>query len=158
MTFFKVRTDGRHARPTKRSTDAGFSLTEIMVAVFIMALLSAAVVVSVGGFADDARDGRVESDLSVLYQSLENYKLTIGRYPDTDQGLEALVTPASDLSNPDRFPEGGFIPKLPDDPWGNPYQYVRPGEDGRPFDLFSFGADGRPGGEEADADRSYWGS
>lgn len=132
---------------------AGFTLIEIMVVVVIIGVLAALVVPGVLGRADDARVTAARSDISSLMQALKLYKLDNQRYPSAEQGLEALV----------RKPTAGTIPanwkvyveKLPNDPWGRPYQYANPGVQGD-IDVFSFGADGQAGGEGADADIGSW--
>ena len=98
---------------------------------------------------------KARADISVLEQSIEGYRLDNFTFPTNEQGLQALVTPPAGMTRPDRYREGGYIRRLPQDPWGNPYQYAVPGEKGR-FDIYSFGADGRKGGEGDDADIGNW--
>lgn len=136
-------------------SDAGFSLVELMVVVFIMGLLATVVLVNVIGNVDKARLQKAKTDIATLEQSLERYRLELMTYPTIEQGLEALVSAPGDLRNPERYPAEGFIKRLPEDPWGNPYQYVYPGENGQ-VDIFSYGADGAPGGEGYDADVGNW--
>ena len=99
---------------------------------------------------------QIEDLISDLAQALESYKLDLFAFPSTEQGLQALVTPPAGLSQVERYREGGYIRRLPKDPWGNPYQYRSPGAHGV-IDVFSFGADGREGGEGKDADIGNWG-
>lgn len=140
-----------------RKSEAGFTLTEIMVVVFIIGLLSTVVLVNVLGARTDAQTKTAQANISALTQSLERYSLILYSYPTEDQGLEALVEEPAGLSNSALYPRGGFIQQLPLDPWGRPYQYVFPAERSRAaYDVFSFGADGEPGGEEENADIGNW--
>jgi general secretion pathway protein G len=104
---------------------------------------------------DKAMKGKARADVAVLEQALEAYRLDNFAFPTNDQGLDALVTPPAGLNQVDRYREGGYIRRLPKDPWGNPYQYRTPGAHGA-IDVFSFGADGREGGEGKDADIGNW--
>jgi general secretion pathway protein G len=139
----------------KRKSERGVTLTEMMVVIVIIGLLSTIVVVNVLPLLGGAREDKVRADLATLEGSLTTFYATYGRYPSTDEGLEALVNPPEDDSVSARYAEEGFIQRLPDDPWGNPYQYLSPGEHGR-FDVYSLGADGRPGGEGDNADIGNW--
>lgn len=133
----------------------GFTLIEIMVVVVIMGILAALVVPKLMGRTDDARIMAARQDLSTLMQALKLYRLDNSRYPSTEQGLNSLV--AKPTSGPEArgWKNGGYIDKLPKDPWGNPYQYLSPGLKGE-VDIFSYGADGQPGGAENDADIGTW--
>ena len=138
-------------------SEAGFTLTEIMVVVLIIGLLSTVVLVNVLGARTDAQTKTAQANVSALSQSLERYSLQLYTYPTQDQGLQALVEAPSDLSDNVLYPRGGFIQKLPDDPWGRPFQYVIPAERSRgAYDVFSFGADGAVGGEDENADIGNW--
>lgn len=140
-----------------RDGESGFTLVELMVVVFIMGLLATVVLVNVLGNVDTSRVKKAEVDIAAIESSLERYKLQLIDYPTTEQGLEALVSAPDDLGRPERYPAGGFIKRLPQDPWGNDYQYVYPGEyntDG--IDIYSFGADGQLDGEGLDADIGNW--
>lgn len=137
--------------------EAGFSLTEVMVTILIIGLLSTIVLVNVLPSRDRAMVQKAVADIGALEQALERYRLDMLDYPTTEEGLEALVEVPDGHDRADRFQEGGYIRRLPVDPWGNAYRYVRPGEDDRPFDLFTTGADGEVGGEELDADIGNWG-
>ena len=139
----------------KRKSERGVTLTEMMVVIVIIGLLSTIVVVNVLPLLGGAREHKVRADLATLEGSLTSFYATYGRYPSTDEGLEALVNPPEDDRVSARYAEEGFIQRLPDDPWGNPYQYLSPGEHGR-FDVYSLGADGRPGGEGDNADIGNW--
>lgn len=132
----------------------GFTLLEIIVVITIIAILAAYIAPKVAGRADDARISKVKNDIQVLESALELYRLDNYKYPDTDQGLQALVTkPGDDLKN---WKSGGYIKKLRKDPWGNEYQYSRPGRESAEFDIFSYGADNAEGGEGPDADIGTW--
>jgi general secretion pathway protein G len=98
---------------------------------------------------------KARADVAVLEQAIEAYRLDNLAFPTTEQGLKALVSPPASLARADRYREGGYIRRLPQDPWGNPYQYALPGEHGR-FDVYSFGADGAKGGEGENADIGNW--
>lgn len=135
--------------------EAGFTLLELMVVIVIIGLLATIVMVNVLPSQDRAMKEKARADISVLEQSVESYRLDNFTFPTPEQGLQALVAPPAGMTRPDRYREGGYIRRLPDDPWGNPYQYAAPGEKGR-FDIFSFGADGRKGGEGDDADIGNW--
>ncbi|MES2722081.1 MAG: type II secretion system major pseudopilin GspG [Pseudomonadota bacterium] len=135
--------------------EAGFTLLELMVVIVILGLLATVVMVNVLPSQDRAMKEKARADISVLEQSIEGYRLDNFTFPTNEQGLQALVTPPAGMARPDRYREGGYIRRLPQDPWGNPYQYAVPGEKGR-FDIYSFGADGRKGGEGDDADIGNW--
>lgn len=140
-----------------RISEAGFTLTEIMVVVVIIGLLSTVVAINVFGASATAQLTTAKANISALSQSLDRYRLQMHSYPTEEQGLIALVEAPSDLDNPALYPRGGFIQRLPDDPWGRPYQYTVPAERSRVgFDVFSFGADGEPGGEDENADIGNW--
>jgi general secretion pathway protein G len=135
--------------------EAGFTLVEIMVVVVIIGLLATVVVLNVLPSQDRARIEKARADIGRIEQAVEMFRLDMGRYPTTDEGLEVLVTAPGDARLAARFPEGGYINRLPEDPWGGSYQYMSPGEHGR-FDVWSHGADARPGGEGNDADIGNW--
>ncbi|WCL53737.1 type II secretion system major pseudopilin GspG [Gimibacter soli] len=135
--------------------DEGFTLVEVMVVIVIIGLLATVVVINVLPSQDKAMVEKARADILILEQALEMYKLDNLTYPTTDQGLEALVTPPAGLSRPERYRPGGYIKRLPDDPWGNAYQYATPGEHGS-VDIFSLGADGRMGGADLAADIGNW--
>jgi general secretion pathway protein G len=98
---------------------------------------------------------KARADISVLEQALETYRLELLQYPATRDGLQALLAAPAGLSRPERYRKGGYIRRLPADPWGNPYQYRLPGQHGT-FDVYSFGADGAAGGEGEAADIGNW--
>jgi general secretion pathway protein G len=133
----------------------GFTLIEIMVVVVIMGILAALVVPKLMGRTDDARIQAARQDIGTLMQALKLYKLDNQRYPTTEQGLQALVVKPTGGPAANGWKTGGYIDKLPKDPWGNPYQFLSPGIKGE-VDIFSYGADGQPGGEGNDADIGSW--
>jgi general secretion pathway protein G len=131
----------------------GFTLIELMVVLVIIGVLAALIVPNVLDRADDARVTAARTDVSNLVQALKLYKLDNQRYPSADQGLEALVRkPTVGTAPPNWKP---YLDKLPNDPWGRPYQYVNPGVKGE-IDVFSFGADGTAGGDGNNADIGSW--
>jgi general secretion pathway protein G len=143
------------ASVSRRALARGFTLIEIMVVVVIMGILAALVVPKLMGRTDDARIMAARQDISTLMQSLKLYRLDNQRYPTTEQGLQALVSKPTGGPAANGWKQGGYIDKLPKDPWGNPYQYLSPGLRGE-VDVFSLGADGQPGGTGNDADIGSW--
>ena len=146
-------TDDSHADIKDR--EAGLSLIEVLAVLAIIGVIGTIVMINVLPLLGGANTTAAEAQVGQLEQGVETYRLVIGRYPTTEEGLEALVTVPDDPRDAASFPEGGFINDLPLDPWGNPYQYLYPGENGR-FDIWTWGADGRPGGEGEDADIGNW--
>ena len=133
----------------------GFTLLEIMVVVVILGILAALVVPKIISRPDEARIIAVKSDIASLMQALKLYRLDNQRYPTTEQGLQALLVKPTAAPIPLNWKAGGYVERLPKDPWGNPYQYLSPGVRGE-IDVFSYGADGAPGGEGNDADIGSW--
>ncbi len=138
-----------------RRVQRGFTLIEIMVVVVILGILAAVVVPRIMDRPDDARITKAKQDIRVLESALNLYKLDNFVYPTTQQGLESLVAKPGGEPEPRNYKAGGYIKSLPKDPWGNPYQYLQPGVKTE-LDLFSLGADNRPGGEGAAADIGNW--
>jgi general secretion pathway protein G len=134
---------------------AGFTLVELMVVIVIIGLLATVVMINVMPSQDRAMVEKARADVAVLEQALETYRLDNLAYPRTEQGLDALRNPPPGLARPQRYRQGGYIRRLPTDPWGNAYQYRQPGRRGG-FDVFSFGADGVEGGEGDSADIGNW--
>jgi len=143
------------ARPAyhRRRRVQGFTLIELMVVLVIIGVLAALIVPNVLDRADDARVTAARTDVNNLMQALKLYRLDNQRYPAAEQGLEALVRkPTTGTVPPNWRP---YLEKLPNDPWGRPYQFVNPGVKGE-IDVFSFGADGQAGGEGPNADVGSW--
>ena len=138
-----------------RARQAGFTLIEIMVVVVILGILAAIVVPRIMDQPDKARVTKAKQDIRVLESALNLYKLDNFYYPSTQQGLEALVAKPGGEPAARNWKSGGYIQQLPKDPWNNPYQYLQPGQHGE-FDLFSYGADGKPGGEGIEGDIGNW--
>jgi len=135
---------------------AGFTLIEIMAVVLIIGLLSTIVGVSIFAQVDKGRVTSASVQIANLESVLELYRMDNAHYPTTEQGLDALVNEPDGAKN---FPPGGYLQKrrIPEDPWGNPYEYEQPGQNNaHSFDLWSYGADGKPGGEGVDADIGNW--
>ncbi|WP_277873260.1 type II secretion system major pseudopilin GspG [Sphingomonas profundi] len=137
-----------------RSAEHGFTLVELMVVIVIIGLLTTIVVINVLPSQDKARVEKAKTDIALLEQAAEMYRLDNLSYPGGGDGLKALVSAPAGVDT-GRYRPGGYIRKLPDDPWGNPYHYVSPGKHGA-VDIFSYGADGREGGEGNDADIGNW--
>ena len=147
--LFHLFTDTNRA-PAKfrrKAKPNGFTLVEMMVTLFILALLTTVVAINVLPNQDKAMVQKAKADIAVLGQALETYRLDNLTYPDVGAGLQALVTPPATAGGRTE----GYIRKLPNDPWSRPYQYSNPGRNGA-FDVYSLGADGAPGGENENAD------
>jgi general secretion pathway protein G len=140
---------------SRHSSASGFTLIEIMVVVVILAILAALIVPKVISRPDEARVVAARQDIATIVQGLKLYRLDNGRYPTTEQGLAALVSRPTVAPLPQHWKSGGYLDRMPLDPWGNPYQYLYPGLRGE-IDVFSFGADGLAGGEGFDADVGSW--
>ena len=138
-----------------RLNDDGFTLIEVMVTILIIGLMGAMVVGVVLPQFEQAKTQKAIADIRTLETNLDRYRLAMGTYPSIEQGLDALVSEPGDLSGNARYPAEGFIRQLPQDPWGYDYQYVFPGERGM-IDVYSYGADGQPGGEGLNADIGNW--
>ena len=138
-----------------RTRRSGFTLIEIMVVVVILAILAALIVPKVMSRPDEARVVAARQDVAAILQALKLYRLDNLRYPTTEQGLAALVARPTVAPVPPNWKAGGYLERLPKDPWGNAYQYMNPGVRGE-IDVFSYGADGAPGGEGYDADVGSW--
>ncbi|WP_066554970.1 type II secretion system major pseudopilin GspG [Croceicoccus bisphenolivorans] len=138
-----------NARKKRRN---GFSLVELMVVLFIIALLATVVAINVLPSQDKAMKVKAGADIATLAQAMEMYRLDNASYPDASAGLSALVSPPANLAMPQNYRSGGYIKALPTDPWGRAYQYRSPGQNGKPFEIYSLGADGQPGGDGDNAD------
>ena len=134
---------------------SGFSLVEILVVLVIMGLLISIVAPTVLNQADDARIQKAYADFNSIETALKIYRLDNFVYPSSEQGLEALVEASTIDPEPRNFKSGGYLPDVPLDPWGNPYLYLSPGENGE-VDIYSLGLDGVSGGEGQNADIGNW--
>ncbi len=141
----------------RQNSDRGFTLLEIIIVVFILSLLVAIVAPRIIGRTDEARVTGAKIQIRNFETALKLFKLDNGFYPDTQQGLDALIEKPATGRIPQKYKEGGYLEqkKIPPDPWGNPYIYVSPGLQGD-FDIISYGNDGKEGGEGKDADIKNW--
>lgn len=130
-------------RPKLKHTSGGFSLLEVMVVLVIIGIIASLVVPNIMGSQDTARMQKAAIDVGSLESALALYRSQNYDYPSTEQGLEALIEKTDIEPIPRRFPEGGYLKRLPKDPWGNDYQLLNPGEHGK-MDVFSMGPDGEP--------------
>lgn len=142
--------------PAQRNhREAGFTLIEIMVVIAIIGILATLIVPNIMGRPDEARITAAKHDVGTINQALKLYRLDIGRYPTTEQGLKALVERPTSEPIPQNWKTGGYLSSVPKDPWGNAYYYSNPGARGE-IDVISYGADGKPGGTGTDADIGNW--
>ncbi|MBD8548777.1 type II secretion system major pseudopilin GspG [Sphingomonas sp. CFBP 8760] len=139
----------------KRPIRNGFTLVELMVVIVIIGLLATIVALNVLPSGDTARIQKAKADIAQIEGGLELFKLQNVNFPTTTQGLQALVTAPSGLADPSRYQQGGYLKRLPDDPWGRPYLYASPGQHGE-ADVWTYGADGKEGGEGINADIGSW--
>jgi general secretion pathway protein G len=153
------RSHPKRCGPRRRG--AGFTLIEIMAVVLIMGFLAGIVGVAVFGQLDKARVTTAQTQIKSLENALAFYQMDNGHFPSAEQGLEALVRPPTSGPQPRNYRPGGYLQggQVPLDPWGNPFQYESPGQiNTNSFDLWSFGADGRPGGDGVNAEIGNWSS
>ena len=146
-----ISPDSGFRRSDGRDGESGFTLVELMVVIVIIGLLATVVMINVLPSQDRAMVEKAKADISTLDQAMEMFRLDNLAYPAATDGLQALISPPPTLTQPARYRSGGYIKKLPNDPWGSPYQYTVPGRSGA-FDIYSLGADGAPGGENENAD------
>lgn len=140
------------SRPSRgKAGEQGFTLVELMVVLVIIGLLATVVMINVMPSQDKAMATKAKADIATLEQAMEMYRLDNLSYPGGGDGLNALVSPPAGVAGSGRYRPGGYIKALPKDPWGRPYQLAVPGRAG-PFDIYSLGADGAPGGEGENAD------
>jgi len=138
----------------RSKNQAGFTLLEVMVVIVILGILASFVVPNLLGNKEKADQQKAITDIVALENALDMYKLDNSVYPTTDQGLDALVTKPTN-PEPRNYRDGGYIRRLPQDAWGNDYQYLSPGDNGA-VDIFSLGADGQEGGDGINADIGNW--
>ncbi|WPD21522.1 MAG: type II secretion system major pseudopilin GspG [Candidatus Electrothrix aestuarii] len=145
------------ANKATQRDERGFTLIELMVVIVILGILAGMIVPKIMDRPEEARRTKAGVDISALSQALKLYKLDNGKYPTTDQGLQALVEPPSTGQLAKKWREGGYLDKanVPKDPWDNDFIYISPGTHGD-FDLMSYGPDNEPGGEGMDADINSW--
>ncbi len=134
-------------RHKARREQTGFTLIEVMVVVVILGILAAIVVPQIMDRPDEARIVKARNDVKALEAALDLYRLDNYQYPTTDQGIDALVTKPSGSPEPPRWKEGGYLKKMPVDPWGNPYQYLNPGTRAA-VDIYSLGPDMTPSDDD----------
>ncbi|MGB8338582.1 MAG: type II secretion system major pseudopilin GspG [Burkholderiales bacterium] len=139
----------------KQKQARGFTLIEVMVVVAILGILAAIVVPKIMGRPDDARIVAAKQDIGAIMQALKLYRLDNATYPSTEQGLQALIAKPGSQPIPLNWKSGGYLDKVPKDPWGHEYQMLSPGVHGE-VDVFSYGADGQQGGEGNNADIGSW--
>lgn len=142
-------------KESKQYTQSGFTLIEILVVLAIIGILASVVVPNILDNPDKARVIKAQQDIKTIESAMQMYKLDNFVYPSTDQGIEALVDKPTGGTIPKNWKEGGYLKDLPEDPWGNPYQYEQPGRHGA-IDVYSLGADGQPDGDDMNADIGNW--
>ncbi len=145
----------RNSAAPGAAREEGYTLTEIMVSIFIIGLLTSIAFVYVVPLMSKGSLQTARTQIAIFDEAMTLYYADMLSYPTTEQGLSALAERPDNLANPDRYPARPYMKNIPNDPWGNPYNYEFPGEHGE-FDIYSFGADGLPGGEGDDADIGNW--
>ena len=146
----------RATRADATDKEAGLSLLEVLVTITIIGIFGTIVLLNVLPAQEQAMVQKARTDIATLEQAVDAYRLDMRRYPTTEQGLRALVQEPTGQNAPRNWRKGGYLDRLQQDPWGNAYQYQNPGRDGRLFDLYSFGSDGRSGGTDSAADIGNW--
>jgi general secretion pathway protein G len=141
----------------KKRDCRGFTLIELMVVIVILGILAGLIIPRIMGRPEEAKQLKAKMTIESLETALNLYKLDNGGYPDTEQGLQALIEKPETGNIPKNWREGGYIEKgkLPKDPWGNDFVYLSPGVHG-PYDIISYGYDGVPGGEDKNKDINSW--
>ena len=145
----------RQTTADRMRRQAGFTLIEIMVVIVILGLLAALVVPKLVGRTEEAKRTQTRVQIKNIQQAMELFKLDNGFFPSTDQGLEALVRMPEAGRIAKNYRKGGYLERVPKDPWGNPFVYVSPGQNAD-YDISSYGADGVPGGDGEDSDVNSW--
>ena len=145
----------RRKAGNRRGGRAGFTLLELMVVIVILGLLAALVVPKLIGQSEKAKQTAAQVQIRSIEQALQLFKLDNGFYPATEQGLAALVRAPEVGRIPKNYRKGGYMDRIPNDPWANPYVYLSPGAHGD-YDISSYGADGLPGGDGENADINSW--
>jgi general secretion pathway protein G len=145
----------RPARALAAGISSGFTLIELMVVIIILGILAGLIVPRLMDEPDKARAVKAKAQIQSFTMALNKYRLDNGDYPSTEQGLQALVTKPGTGKVPTNYPDKGYLSKVPKDPWNHDYIYASPGEHGD-FDLISYGADGREGGDGKNADIRSW--
>ena len=152
FTFFGLKLSKRQS---ENRSQLGFTLIEVMVVIAIIGIMATLIVPQIMSKPDEARVIAAKQDINSIVQALKLYRLDIGRYPTTEQGLSALVAKPTTDPIPQNWKPNGYVDRLPKDPWGFAYQYSNPGTRGE-IDVFSLGADNKPGGTGFDADLGNW--
>ena len=135
--------------------DKGFTLLEMMVVIMIIGLLASLIVPNILGNKDKADQKKAVADITALENALEMYHMDNGTYPDSSEGLEALLHPPASIKSQNTYREGGYIKRLPNDPWHHPYRFQSPG-DHEDIDIFTYGSDNKPEGKKSAADIGNW--
>lgn len=151
-----IKVSGVKMKQVKKQ-QSGFTLTEILIALAIVAIMGTVVTLSLLGNTDRAMVTKLKSDIGTIQQALEQYSLDNGFYPTTDQGLQALINRPNGEPVPTQYSRGGYLgsKSIPKDPWKQQYLYISPGANGD-YDLFTFGKDRRQGGEGENKDIGNW--
>jgi general secretion pathway protein G len=155
MSLFNIFTTKLKTQLAITRSQLGFTLIEVMVVIAIIGIMATLIVPQIMSKPDEARVIAAKQDISSIIQALKLYRLDIGRYPTTEQGLSALITKPASEPIPQNWKPNGYVDRLPKDPWGFAYQYSNPGTRGE-IDVFSLGADNKPGGTGFDADLGNW--
>ena len=152
--MMKIGSPTTRGRPRKGRA-VGFTLIEVLVVIAILGILAAIVVPRIMDRPDEAKRVAAKADVGAIVQALKLYRLDNGFYPSTDQGLGALVQRPTSQPVPGNWKQGGYLERLPKDPWGSDYQFLSPGVRGE-IDVFSLGSDRARGGEGNAADIGNW--
>lgn len=139
-----------------RTDENGFTLLEMMVVIMIIGLLASLIVPNILGSKDKADQKKAVADITALENALEMYRMDNGQFPSTSEGLESLLKSPASLIQQGTYREGGYIKRLPKDPWHNNYHYQYPGEHGEEIDIFTYGSDNELGGKHVSSDIGNW--